>query len=78
MAVRHGAADAEPVDDAEPPPPPALGVAFTGVAFLHWPYPAKEIEPLQPPDVTPDTFAGAAYVREPDPGGPVLRGWFVP
>jgi uncharacterized protein len=40
----------------------ALGVAFTDVAFLHWPYPANEIEPLLPPDVTPDTFAGTAYV----------------
>jgi hypothetical protein len=28
MAVRHSAADAEPIDDAEPPPLAALGVAF--------------------------------------------------
>jgi uncharacterized protein YqjF (DUF2071 family) len=40
----------------------ALAVAFTEVAFLHWPYPAGEVEPLLPPDVTPDTFAGTAYV----------------
>jgi uncharacterized protein len=39
-----------------------LGMAFTDVAFLHWPYPPNQVEPLLPPDVSPDTFAGTAYV----------------
>jgi hypothetical protein len=29
----------------------ALGMAFTDVAFLHWPYPPDQVEPLLPPDV---------------------------
>ena len=45
-----------------PPHLAALGMAFTDVAFLHWPYPPNQVEPLLPPDVSPDTFAGTAYV----------------
>src|SRR6185437_1583880 len=40
----------------------ALGMTFSDVAFLHWPYPPDQVEPLLPPDVAPDTFAGTAYV----------------
>ena len=40
----------------------ALGMAFTDVAFVHWPYPPHQLEPLLPPDVTPDTFDGTGYV----------------
>jgi uncharacterized protein YqjF (DUF2071 family) len=54
----------EPVT-ADPPPPPAvapLGIAFTDVAFLHWPYEPAQIRPLLLPGTEPDTFDGAAYV----------------
>jgi uncharacterized protein YqjF (DUF2071 family) len=37
-------------------------MAFSDVAFLHWPYPPDQVEPLLPLDVAPDTFAGTAYV----------------
>jgi hypothetical protein len=39
----------------------ALGMAFTDVAFLHWPYPPDQVGPLLPPAVV-DTFSGMAYV----------------
>ncbi len=54
----------EPVT-AEPLPRPAvapLGVAFTDVAFLHWPCDPAEVRPLLLPGTEPDTFDGAAYV----------------
>jgi uncharacterized protein YqjF (DUF2071 family) len=62
----YGDGDREPepvtIHPTNRPAGPSLGVAFSDVAFVHWPYPAHHVAPLLPPGLLPDTFAGSAYV----------------